>query len=87
MVDTGVNHTEFCREQARLFLLNLPSPRFTVPGVAVFPIWESLAMLPVEVFTVFTLFTLFFDSAEERFECKNLFVKVLICELNYMGIE
>ena len=58
LVDTGVNPTEFCREQARLFLLNLPSPRFTVPGVAVFPIWESLAMLPVEVFTVFTLFTL-----------------------------
>jgi len=31
-----------------------------------------------EVFPLFPLFPVFFDSAEGRFEWKNLFVKVLI---------
>ena len=56
--------------------ITLPSPQFTVPAVVAFVIGESLALLLIEVFTVFTLFTVFFDGAEGRFECKNLFVKV-----------
>ena len=44
-------------------------------------------MLLVEVFTLFTLFTVFFDGAGGRFECKNLFVKVLFSEKDHAGIE
>ena len=47
-------------------------------------------MLPVEVFPLFPLFPLFpvfFDSAGGRFECKNLFVKVQVCEQKHAGIE
>ena len=49
--------------------------------------WDGLAMLRVGVFTVFTLFTLFFDGAGRRIECKNLFVKVQVCEQKHAGIE
>ena len=48
---------------------------------------KDLAMLLVEVFTLFTLFTVFFDGAGGRFECKNLFVKVQVCEQKHASIE
>ena len=53
-------------------------PGLRCPGCCAISNGKGLDVLSFEVFTLFTLFTVFFDGAGGRFECKNLFVKVLI---------
>ena len=62
-------------------------PGLRCPGCCAISNGKGLDVLSFEVFTLFTLFTVFFDGAGGRFECKNLFVKVQVCEQKHAGIE
>ena len=68
---------QFCISSLFEYYLTL-APAFGIWFAEQYPVGKSCTMLLIEVFTLFTVFTLFFDGAGGRFECKNLFVKVLI---------